>query len=350
MIFLSMQPASGYFKWQLEVQIHNLNRLGMLEGNEYHILGFLTEEQDQPNWSDLESENVKVFFYKDDKGKCAHLIKQFNYQPLLRPWMASLHFRKNRDLSNEAIFYMDSDIVFTKKLDFTPFLQDAVSYLSLTGNRKTGYNYISYSYFNNKIQSDDVADNKKDIIQNSNIIKNLTNLCGVSEEMFREQELNIGGAQYLLKNINYKFWDDVLDGCMMIRLYLSNMNQRYFKGDTPQEKENKGFQSWCADMWSVLFNIWKNGGQTQCPKELDFAWKNTKLEELDECYIYHDAGHHEITEDGIHYYLFNKRKLDYLEEKITPFEDDLNDVSKIHSVSFYISEIKNTNKNKKHNG
>jgi hypothetical protein len=342
-----MQPGIDSFKWQLDVQVYNLTRLGMLEDNEYHILVFVEGhlKNNIPDWSDLERKNVKVFYYVDDKNRCDHLIKQFNYQPLLRPWMAALHFKKYRELEKEVIFYIDSDIVFTKQFDYQQFAKDDINYLSFTGNREKEYNYISYSYFENKINSDDVAETKKATILNSNIIENLTQLCGITAEKFKEEELNTGGAQYILKNIDYKFWSDVMDGCMMIRLYLSNMNQRYFKGETPQEKENKGFQSWCADMWSILFTLWKRGDNTLCPIELDFAWKNTSLEQLEKLNIYHDAGHHESEEEGVKYDLFNKRK--YIKGG-TPFEEDLSYISKKHAVSFYITEIQNTKL--KHNG
>ena len=73
-------------------------------------------------------------------------------------------------------------------------------------------------------------------------------------------------------------------------MYLSNLNKRFMKGETPSEKENNGYQSWCADMWAVLYNLWARDFETRTPKSMDFAWSTDKLEKLQNVSILHNAG------------------------------------------------------------
>lgn len=98
-----------------------------------------------------------------------------------------------------------------------------------------------------------------------------------------------GGAQYILKGIDYTFWEDVERMCVEIRKkfyynILGSVNNKYFKS------ENAGFQSWCADMWAVNFSLWKRGIQTDVTPLLDFSWATDNWETYTKKPIYHNAG------------------------------------------------------------
>jgi hypothetical protein len=54
--------------------------------------------------------------------------------------------------------------------------------------------------------------------------------------------------------------------------------------------ENSGFQSWCADMWAVLWNIWLREQETKVVPELAFAWATDPISKLDTHTIFHNAG------------------------------------------------------------
>lgn len=274
----------------------------------------------------------------DLDGTALKAIQSFGYSPLNRPWMLRKHFDAFPELKEKAIFYHDSDVVFTKWLDFSPFLNDDVNYLSNT------VSYIGAKYFDNKIK--DVDPRKLDTYNKIDVLTASLRMFGLTREIAEKNQENSGGAQYLLKNIDSKFWSDVFDGCLYLKIYLMNINQKYFPGVTPLERENKGFQSWCADMWSVLWNLWKRG-ETRCPKELDFAWRDGDLSLWEKCYIYHDAGaaqREEKDNEGnvkIHK-LFQKELLAYRNNEKTPFDDDLNYVSQKYCSSKYVEEILQT--------
>ena len=75
-----------------------------------------------------------------------------------------------------------------------------------------------------------------------------------------------------------------MNDCIMIRTYLQKVNREFFKD------ENTGFQSWCADMWAVLWNLWLKEKDVLVVPELTFAWATDSIEKLKEVTIYHNAG------------------------------------------------------------
>lgn len=330
LIFISACPDDLYFSWQYEVFIENVRRLGYT--NEIRVLLYLPFDRVpsgwNPVWDKLEERykdsNVKFFRYVDEDN-ILHTIYSVQYIPLLRPYVLRRHFEEHPELKDKAIFYHDSDIVFTKYLDFSPFLKDDVCYLSDTRS------YINSDYWDSKIK-----DVRPDALESFKLIDTLeecSNLLGINRSIVEANKEVSGGAQYLLKNIDADFWKDVFEGCIKIRKYLTytigGINSHFF------ETEDQGYQSWCADMWSVLWNIWKRDVKTEIPKELDFAWATDVIEKADSVYLYHDAGASGATPD-----LFYKRHYNYVNNTSTPFIDDLSFVNPKMCSSFYTNEIK----------
>ena len=67
-------------------------------------------------------------------------------------------------------------------------------------------------------------------------------------------------------------------------MHLTSVNKEFF------QNEDRGFQSWCADMWAVLWNLWLRDQETKVIPELDFAWATDVISKLESCSIYHNAG------------------------------------------------------------
>jgi hypothetical protein len=77
----------------------------------------------------------------------------------------------------------------------------------------------------------------------------------------------------------------VEEDCLKIRKFLMrDVNLKYFRS------ENEGFQSWCADMWAVNFNLWKRGIETKVTEALDFSWATDHIDSFHRKPIYHNAG------------------------------------------------------------
>jgi hypothetical protein len=49
-------------------------------------------------------------------------------------------------------------------------------------------------------------------------------------------------------------------------------------------------QKWTADMWAVLWNYWKIGGQTKIHPQLDFSWATDTMKDYNSKTIFHLAG------------------------------------------------------------
>lgn len=325
---LTAQPNDRYFCWQLRVQLHNLRKYGL--SDKYAALVWYHKDRAKgedfsEEWKKLEDDypEAEFYFYSDSSGELGRMIKMFNYIPLLRPWLLNKHFVENPELKDKAILYMDSDVVFTKEPDFSALLEDDVCYLSDTKS------YISAGYFDSKEK--DVLPDKLEEYKKVDVLDELTREFDLTRHYAVAQQENSGGAQYLLKNIEPSFWQDVFSGCIKVLLNLRSVNRRFF------ESEDKGFQSWCADMWSILFNLWRRGKDTACPKEMDFVWATDPIEKWDKVQIYHDAGATSRNHDKA--ILFHKREHKYINNLGTPFEDDLSDVSDKYCSKNYVREI-----------
>ena len=116
------------------------------------------------------------------------------------------------------------------------------------------------------------------------MLSEIGSVIGISRQLAEDNNENSGGAQYLLKNVDVSFWSKVMNDCILIRTYLQKINREFFKD------ENAGYQSWCADMWSVLWNLWVKDQETKVIPEMGFAWGPDPVTKLETHPIYHNAG------------------------------------------------------------
>ncbi len=275
------------FAWETAVYLYNLTSLGY---KDIHILIFVKKDEHPiSDWVDLivKFPDVEWKFYIDTNN-IYKVSQAFNYTPLYRFWLLQEYFREHPNLKDEAILYTDTDIILTKYLDFSPFLEDDINYLSWTGSKDRMDNYLWQRYFDAKLNQ--VNPSKIEQYKKLDILARLGFICNTTREHITENNPNTGGAQYLLKNIDSQFWTDCFNTCSEIKLYLSGINQTFMKGNSPQDRENNGFQSFCSDMWALLYNLWGHGYSTSCPVEMDFAWSTDRIERVDEVYFIHNAG------------------------------------------------------------
>lgn len=272
--FICAQPDDDYYVWQVHMWLESLKNIG--HSDKAIVLVFTPRKREfNTKWNSLvkmypESE---FFFLKDEDG-IDNLIRL--YIPIIRPYILMKYFDKNPGMVNKAIFYCDSDIIFTDKFNIDKFLEGNTCYLSNTNS------YINASYFDSKVK--DVKPEKLEEYKKIDVLAEITSPVGINREICERNNENSGGAQYLLKNIGASFWEKVISDCINIRMYLNSINREFF------ESEAKGFQSWCSDMWAVLWNLWMRGQETRCVPELDFAWSTDRIEKLNTVGILHNAG------------------------------------------------------------
>lgn len=330
LVFITALPDDTYFTWQVHLWLESLKELG--QSDKAVILVFTPNFRElNPKWSQIMElyPEANFKFYKDEENAITPLLSI--YIPVLRPYVMWRFLVENPTYSKKALFYCDSDILFTKDFNVDTFLDDDINYLSDTNS------YLNADYFESKIK--DVLPEKLEEYKHRDILAEVASLIGISKEVCIKNNLNSGGAQYLLKNTDSKFWSKVMNDCILIRTYLQKVNREFFKD------ENSGFQSWCADMFAVLWNLWLKDHETKVIPELNFAWSTDPIEKLQETTILHNAGI--VSEFGNGYPAFYKGKYHTgMNPMLDPHIDVVlsDDESKKHCTWFYTNKLKELNK------
>jgi hypothetical protein len=264
--YICAQPRLVYYAWQVEVMINNFIKNGINPNNIDILVAWnpndgTSSKEAVEMWEKLASHynTVRFFFYQDTREQPIRYISS------IRPNILKQHFKAHPELYNEVIFYHDCDMIFTKPVDWNKFLNDNVWYLSDTNS------YINYDYISSK--GEDVYNKMCDVIGINSIIPKLMNS-------------NSGGAQYILKNIDYEFWEKVEKDCEKLYSQINELNNLKKQQD-PSYHE---LQIWCSDMWSVLWNGWLRGNETKVVKEMDFSWATDMEERWNDTNIFHNAG------------------------------------------------------------
>jgi len=201
--FICAQPDDNYYIWQVHMWLESLKTLG--HSDKAIVLVFTPDFRERNEaWqkvADLYPESE--FFYVKDEDKISQMLKV--YIPVLRPYSLMKYFQAHPEMVNKAVFYCDSDVVFTENFNIDSYLEDDVCYLSDTNS------YINASYFDSKIK--DVLPEKLEEYKTRDVLSEVTSMIGITREICERNNEHSGGAQYLLKNIGASFWEKVLNDC-----------------------------------------------------------------------------------------------------------------------------------------
>lgn len=286
--FICAQPTTLYYAWQVEVMINNFIDMGV-DLSHVDIVCAKTTEEIPKEWLALsKTYAARFFFYEDTR-------QEKEYISSIRPNVLKQHWKNHPTLQNQAIFYHDCDIIFTKNpntwiLDY--MINDNKWYGSNT------ISYIGYNYIKSK---------------GSEVLDRMLELMQLPEELIKVNAINSIGAQYLLKNLTYEYWDRVEKDCELLFKDITFLNKRlttiedvkWEQNKFKWEQENKeliergisypvekynSLQIWCADMWAVLWGGWRLGYETICAPEFEFSWAPYDLSIFEKCNIMHNAG------------------------------------------------------------
>jgi hypothetical protein len=143
---------------------------------------------------------------------------------------------------------------------------------------------------------------------------------------------NSGGAQYIMKNVNWKYWEYVEQDSENLFKEITELNIQKKAAD-PNYHE---LQIWCADMWAVLWNGWLAGNETKVISEMDFSWATDPSSRWNETTIYHNAG----ATCGCGGTFYKALYMDTL-----PYNLDIEKFDKEKNCYNYVLEIQETAKN-----
>jgi hypothetical protein len=278
--FICAQPATLFYAWQVEVMLQNFISVGININNVEIVCNI--EDNVPPEWSKLANGYAARFFFYYDKRETKHYVSS------IRPNILKQHFEAYPELKDDAIFYHDCDIVFTKPIEWYKFTFDNKWYGSDTRF------YISHDYI---------------ISKGEDILDKMCEIVNIDKQVIKDNELNCIGAQYLMKGIDATFWANVEKDSEKLFKEITEISiQKRLANPSYHE-----LQIWCADMWAVLWNGWKLGYETIVHDDLKFSWATSNQKTWDECFIYHNAGAVN-SNSGIFYKSDYNYKLPYNEE------------------------------------
>jgi hypothetical protein len=113
--FISTQPDSDYYIWQLEVQLNNFKKFGC-DDKSVIIFGYNPSLGINPKALEFEKKtNAKVLYYPDTRDLSMKL-----YLPSIRPHLLKQLYNGNPEvLENKNYFYLDCDILLSDYPDFS---------------------------------------------------------------------------------------------------------------------------------------------------------------------------------------------------------------------------------------
>lgn len=273
--YLCAQPATHYYAWQVDTMLLSFKENGGMPLENVHIVSALLTNNEPHPWFEKvrkkwEAEGV-IFSYYDDTRPTKHYVSS------IRPHILEKHWKAFPWLETKTIMYHDCDIALFKPmplaekigpgLEKTCFLSDTICYI--------GAEYIES--------------------KGHGLLEEMCEIAGLEPNFVRLRESESGGAQYLLKpGIDAQFWVETYE-----------LGEELFEKITArvaeiqkEEPDWHSLQIWCADMWAILWQLWKRGYSTPCAKDLDFTWATFAWGH--DHSIYHNAGivKEEIDVDG----------------------------------------------------
>jgi hypothetical protein len=124
MKYIVATSDSKYYRWQMLVQIHNFKEMGMLDDLIYVVAKTGKRKSKYLGYIEKET-GVEMHVYKDDR-------KSKIYTPSVTAHVMKKFVKKHPE-QGEIFFYLDPDVLFTEKPEFTgSIINNDVWYLSDT--------------------------------------------------------------------------------------------------------------------------------------------------------------------------------------------------------------------------
>ena len=302
--YICCQPAIPYYTWQVEVLINNFKKMGV-NPNYIDIVCAIDDDVIPNEWIKLMTHynSVRFFFYNDTR-------EDKRYIPSVYFNLMKQHIVARPEIQNDVLFLHDSDIVFTKPVDFNSMIAGDSWYLSDTKF------YINYDYI--QVKGNDIYEKMCDIV-------------GINKTIPKLMNNNSGGAQYIVKNTTYEFWDKVERDSVKLYSYFCEVEPNYIK----KNEHDYPIQKWTAGMWSLLWNAWLAGHETIVDDRMGFGWVTNPYSDVEKYSILHNAGVLHTNTD-----LFYKGN--YINK--LPYFENIN-VNTERASSYYWNEICETANN-----
>lgn len=290
----------SYYVWQILVQINNFRKMGYEQDTIF--LGTTFADKVSPELQKLvDSPDIKAKFvlYPEDR-----LIRR--YPASLKPRTMAKYFRDFPEEKDTVYVYLDPDVIFLRPINFALYANDDIWYESDT----TGY--LNSRYIKSKGEQ---------------LFIEMCMIVGIDPAVVISNDLNAGGAQFIIKNNTYELWYEIELLSVILYKHMEATKEKY----CPPSQQFP-IQAWTAEMWTTNWCAWKYGIETKVMPELNFHMADHALSRLEHPFL-HCAGN---IEEGK---AFNKKT--YQE---SPFKVELPDYAE-SITSLYVKEIREVKAN-----
>lgn len=261
MKFLITLPDTPYYLWQMLVQITNFRNVGYEQDATYLIDYF----NGAPS-----ALLKKIIEYRGFKCKFVLIpdsdrpVEYHPYGATMKPYLVKRFMEQYPNQQNDVFFYTDPDVVFTRRMDLDKYLYGDTWYLSDTRS------YLDSDYIKSK---------------GNQLFIELCRIAGVSPRLVERNDVNTGGAQWIIKDGNPEMWKRIMDKSFELWDYMRKTEGFYH----PKGHEYP-IQTWVGEMLATIWIPWSEGIQTRVSKDLAFGWGNHNIKSWDKFGILHNAG------------------------------------------------------------
>lgn len=291
-----------FYLWQILVQMNNFRKMGYI--NDTVFLGSTFGGVISPELqkiADCPCRKAKFHLYQDNRVYTT-------YAGSLKPWSMSQYFNEFPEEIDTVYVYLDPDVIFLRKIDFSQFLGDEIWYEADTAG------YLNTGYIKSK---------------GNGLLEEMCMITGIDPEVVVANDVNAGGAQFIIKNNTFEFWHEV--ELLSTNLY-KHMKSSETKYQPEWSKSVYPIQAWTAEMWATNWVLWKRGLKTQIHPDLNFHMANHPMSVGGHPFL-HLSG----TVDPAN--AFSKAKY-----QSSPFKEEIPDYPG-SITSYYVKEIRETIRN-----
>lgn len=274
MKYVMAQPAVPRFEWEVKVAIYGLLKASVLKED----IIVLFSRHEESVISEIKNIGVNVHVYSDDRY-------DFEYIPSLKPYLMHRYLEEDVSRENETYFFMDSDVIVKEQPETDSHLR-GVWYGSDCGG------YLNYDYI---VQCDN----------GFNILKDMSEIVGVSIEDIKSMNNDSIGAQYIMSKPSSEYFKKVYEDSIKLWKYIKDKDTNY--------------QKWCQEMVATLWNMPLFDVMPRAKKEMEFTWATDSIEKWNKNKIYHNAG---VTQDMKDMFF----KGDYINKD--PFNEDFSHINR----------------------
>lgn len=267
MKFIVPIPDSKYYLWQQLVQITNFREMGYEENLHIPVIYFGNPSETLLKLSNAKELKCHWHLYPDER------IKKF-YTASMKPYLMGKYFEEFPEESAFVYNYLDPDCIFTKPMDFTPFLEDD----------NTWYGSDTYGYTGEKYIKE----------KGEQLFYDLCNIVGVDPTLMEGKRGWEIGAQYFIKNNTPEIWFEIENKSSDAFLYMKQTAKKYHP-----EGHQYPIQAWCSEMYITQMVALKYGIKLQVTPLMDFHWADHDIKNWFKKPYFHNAG--QVKDNGKHF-------------------------------------------------